>query len=89
MTLNARSRDRLKGVHPDLVGVVEQAAEIAPGSFIVTEGLRTPERQYQLKFTIAAKAGAECHIGNIYAPHKKLSLLKDSPHFELDRKQYP
>ncbi len=36
MTLNARSRDRLKGVHPDLVGVVEQAAEIAPGLNVIS-----------------------------------------------------
>ena len=47
MSLNARSRDRLKGVHPDLVAVVERAAEIGP-AFIVTEGLRTVERQKQL-----------------------------------------
>ena len=48
MTLNARSLKALKGVHPDLVRVVTRAAELAPGAFIVTEGLRTIERQRDL-----------------------------------------
>ncbi len=41
-------RTKLKGVHPDLVRVVQRAWEIAPGSFRVTEGLRTRERQKEL-----------------------------------------
>lgn len=47
MALNDRSRKNLQGVHPDLIRVVERAAEREP--FIVTEGLRTMERQKQLK----------------------------------------
>jgi peptidoglycan L-alanyl-D-glutamate endopeptidase CwlK len=47
MALNERSRRNLVGVHPDLVKVVELAAEREP--FIVTEGLRTLARQKQLK----------------------------------------
>jgi peptidoglycan L-alanyl-D-glutamate endopeptidase CwlK len=46
--LNTRSLAALKGVHSDLVRVVKRAAELAPGSFIVTEGLRTVERQRDL-----------------------------------------
>lgn len=46
--LNDRSKDRLKGVHPDLVRVVELAAANCPVNFIVTEGLRTKERQETL-----------------------------------------
>jgi peptidoglycan L-alanyl-D-glutamate endopeptidase CwlK len=46
--LNTRSLTALKGVHGDLVRVVKRAAELAPGSFIVTEGLRTVERQRDL-----------------------------------------
>jgi peptidoglycan L-alanyl-D-glutamate endopeptidase CwlK len=46
--LNTRSLAALKGVHGDLVRVVKRAAELAPGSFIVTEGLRTVERQRDL-----------------------------------------
>lgn len=44
--LDARSLSRLNGVHPDLVAVVKLAAQDA--SFIVTEGLRTYERQREL-----------------------------------------
>jgi peptidoglycan L-alanyl-D-glutamate endopeptidase CwlK len=43
-TLVGRSIHNLAGVHPDLVRVVLRAAE-GPTSFIVTEGLRTLERQ--------------------------------------------
>ena len=46
--LGARSRQRLKGVHQDLVNVVERAIEITPVDFTVLEGLRTPERQKTL-----------------------------------------
>jgi peptidoglycan L-alanyl-D-glutamate endopeptidase CwlK len=48
MPLNDRSRKNLVGVHPDLVRVVERAAEISPVPFVVTEGLRNLERQKQL-----------------------------------------
>lgn len=44
--LMPRDRLRLQGVHPDLVRVIERARRYAP--FIVTEGLRTRERQAQL-----------------------------------------
>ena len=46
-TLNARSLQRLEGVHPDLVKVVLRAAEITETTFQVVEGLRTLERQRQ------------------------------------------
>ncbi len=36
---------RLKGVHPDLVNVVNYAIEISTVDFTVLEGLRTIERQ--------------------------------------------
>jgi peptidoglycan LD-endopeptidase CwlK len=44
--LSPRDRTRLQGVHPDLVRVIERARTRA--SFIVTEGLRSRERQAQL-----------------------------------------
>lgn len=47
MTLSARSLKCLDGVHPDLVRVVHRVAEIAP-PFVLTEGLRTRERQAEL-----------------------------------------
>lgn len=49
--MNERSEKNLKGVHPDLVKVVRLAAQNA--SFVVTEGLRTPEHQ-----AVLVKAGA-------------------------------
>ncbi len=51
--LSVRSLSKLEGVHPDLVRVVKRAIEITPIDFVVTEGLRTRERQAQL-----VKAGA-------------------------------
>lgn len=44
--MTQRDMDRLNGVHPDLVRVVEHAREIFP--LFVIEGLRTQERQQQL-----------------------------------------
>lgn len=46
--LSQRSRERLKGVHPDLVAVVEAAILLTPVDFMITEGLRTPARQTEL-----------------------------------------
>jgi peptidoglycan L-alanyl-D-glutamate endopeptidase CwlK len=44
--LTPRDRQRLTGVHPDLVRVVERARAYA--DFIVTEGVRTEARQREL-----------------------------------------
>lgn len=52
-SLSQRSRDRMKGVHPALVAVIERATEQSLVDFIVTEGLRTTARQAAL-----VKAGA-------------------------------
>lgn len=51
--LGTRSRERLQGVNPLLVKVVERAIQLSPLDFTITEGLRTKERQAQL-----VKAGA-------------------------------
>lgn len=51
--LGAKSLERLKGVHPDLVAVVRRAIALTEIDFTVTEGLRTVERQREL-----VKAGA-------------------------------
>jgi peptidoglycan L-alanyl-D-glutamate endopeptidase CwlK len=47
-SLGPRSKQRLRGVHPDLVKVVERAIKITDVDFTVLEGLRTPERQKAL-----------------------------------------
>lgn len=51
--LSSRSRARLVGVHPALIAVVEAAITRTPVDFMITEGLRTAERQAAL-----VKAGA-------------------------------
>ena len=43
--LGQRSRERLKGVHPDLVKVVERAIELTEYDFSVVEGVRSLETQ--------------------------------------------
>ena len=48
MRLSERDRQRLVGVHADLVRVVERAAQAEGAAFIVLEGLRSMERQAQL-----------------------------------------
>ena len=46
--LGQRSKERLSGVHPDLVKVIEEAIKESPLDFSITEGLRTKERQKEL-----------------------------------------
>lgn len=60
--ISQRSKDRLKGVHPDLVKVVEHAIEITTVDFAVLEGLRTPERQKVLKEAGASQTLNSRHI---------------------------
>lgn len=61
-SLGKRSRERLNGVHPDLVKVVEHAIEITTVDFAVQEGLRTPERQKVLKEAGASQTLNSRHI---------------------------
>jgi peptidoglycan L-alanyl-D-glutamate endopeptidase CwlK len=60
--LDARSRKRLEGVHPDLVRVIEAADEMTPLEFIVTEGVRTLARQQQLVAAGASKTLKSRHL---------------------------
>ena len=46
--LGPKSRERLEGVHPKLVDVVEMAIQLTHQDFMVLEGVRTPERQAEL-----------------------------------------
>jgi peptidoglycan L-alanyl-D-glutamate endopeptidase CwlK len=46
--LGPRSKSRLKGVHPDLVKVVERAIQVSDVDFTVLEGLRSIDRQRTL-----------------------------------------
>lgn len=47
-TFSARSLKNLEGVHPDLVKVCHQAIKISELDFIITEGVRTLDRQREL-----------------------------------------
>lgn len=55
-----RDRARLEGVHHDLVRVVERARQAVP--FIVTEGLRTRDRQARLVASGASRTMNSRHI---------------------------
>lgn len=48
MTLSERDRQRLVGVHPDLVRVIERAARDGSIPWRVTEGVRSMDRQAEL-----------------------------------------
>lgn len=62
MKLSERSEKNLQGVSPLLVSVVRRAAEIADIDFIVTEGLRTKERQAQLVAKGASRTMQSKHL---------------------------
>ncbi len=62
MSLDARSLKRLEGVHDDLVKVVKLASDLSPNVFIVTEGLRTLERQKQLLAAGASQTLRSRHL---------------------------
>ena len=60
--LSTRSRTRLKGVHPALVAIVELAITKTSVDFMVTEGLRTPERQAGLVKAGASRTNNSRHL---------------------------
>lgn len=51
--LSQKSKDRMAGVHPDLVAIVNRAIEVTAVDFAVLEGVRSQAKQAQL-----VKAGA-------------------------------
>lgn len=57
-----RSLNSLRGVHPDLVKVIERALQTSPVDFIVIEGLRTQERQKELVASGASQTMNSRHI---------------------------
>jgi peptidoglycan L-alanyl-D-glutamate endopeptidase CwlK len=61
-TFSRRSLKSLQGVHPDLVRVCHRALELTPIDFLITEGLRTVERQQQLVAAGASKTMNSRHI---------------------------
>lgn len=62
MILDKRSLQKMVGVHQDLVNVILLAADLSAVEFVVTEGLRTVERQAQLVKAGASKTMNSRHI---------------------------
>jgi peptidoglycan L-alanyl-D-glutamate endopeptidase CwlK len=65
MPLNERSKQKLVGVHPDLIRVVEEAYDIAKEEgfdFIITEGVRSLKRQRELVAAGASQTMKSRHI---------------------------
>lgn len=60
--LSQRSKNRLKGVHPDLASVVHRAIQLTTVDFTVLEGLRTLERQKELVEIGASKTMNSRHL---------------------------
>ena len=60
--LSRRSLKNLEGVHPDLMTVVKKALEITTVDFVVTDGLRSAERQEQLVKSGASKTKNSRHL---------------------------
>lgn len=61
-TLSTRDQERLKGVHPSIVRVLNRAAKDGAPKFAVIEGLRTVARQKQLVAAGASKTMRSRHI---------------------------
>ena len=59
---SARSLRNLDGLHRDLVRVAHRALELSDVDFVVTEGLRTRERQRQLVAAGASRTMNSRHI---------------------------
>ena len=60
--LSRRSLRRLAGVHADLAAVVQRAIALTPVDFIVTEGLRTADRQAALVRAGASRTLKSRHL---------------------------
>ena len=60
--LSERSIKRLDGVHPRLAALVREAAALSPVDFMVTEGVRTPERQAALVRAGASRTLRSRHL---------------------------
>jgi peptidoglycan L-alanyl-D-glutamate endopeptidase CwlK len=62
MKLDSKSLDKLKEVNVDLVSVVTRAAELTSIDFIVTEGLRSIEKQRKLYDSGASRTMNSRHL---------------------------
>lgn len=72
--LGSRSKQRLVGVHPRLVAVVERAIQITKVDFTVLEGVRSYERQRELYGQGRTKS--ECLAAGVPASYAKPKMAK-------------
>lgn len=63
--LSQKSKDKLTGVHPDLVKVIERAIQITDVDFVVLEGVRDKKRQKEL-----VENGASLTMNSRHIPGK-------------------
>lgn len=64
-----RSKDNLKGVHPNLIKVMTEAIKETPVDFTITEGLRSTQRQQELYAQGRSKPGIK--VTNVDGVKKK------------------
>lgn len=57
-----RSQDKLLGIHPDLIAVMDRAIELTEIDFAITEGVRTEERQKALVASGASTTMRSRHL---------------------------
>lgn len=60
--LDARSKRRLLGVHPKLIKLLQDFAAVTPIKFIVTEGIRSVDRQRELVQAGASRTMNSKHL---------------------------
>jgi peptidoglycan L-alanyl-D-glutamate endopeptidase CwlK len=61
-TLSTQSRSKLRGVHPDLIRVVERAIQLSTIDFRITQGVRTLAEQKKLLAAGASRTLKSRHI---------------------------
>jgi peptidoglycan L-alanyl-D-glutamate endopeptidase CwlK len=86
--IDARSEKNLTGVHPDLQRIIRAALDAHHCHFIVTEGLRTLERQRKLVASGASKTLRSRHLTG-HAVDVVASLDMDGDGKEEIRWDYP
>lgn len=74
---DARSLRNLTGIHPDLRRVMDRALQEAPFAFVVTEGLRTIERQREL-----VRVGASNILNSRHLTGHAVDLV---PYVDIDK----
>ena len=73
-SLGAQSRARLKGVHPQLVRVVERAIEITRVDFKVIEGVRSRETMWE--YWGKGRTVAQCQAAGVPVKYAQPRLAK-------------